>query len=75
MKSNNESTLSLDTIIAATQHGDCIAIEQIMQHYKDYVAVLASRKHYGGLGKTHTYVDEELSSRLENKLISAILDF
>ncbi|PWJ50479.1 helix-turn-helix domain-containing protein [Faecalicatena contorta] len=67
-------TLPGDTIIAATR-GDITAVNAVIQYYRKYIAVLATRKLYDDYGGTYLYVDEELCSRLENKLISKVLEF
>jgi hypothetical protein len=62
-------------IIIAASNGDIVAVNSVIKYYRKYIAVLATRKFYDDFGKTYLYIDEELRSRLENKLISKVLEF
>ena len=75
MEFKNISYLSLETIVAATKHGDYMAMSLVIQQYKDYIAALATRKLYDEYGDTYFCVDEELRSRLESKLFAKIREF
>lgn len=55
--------------------GDVEAINRILKHYEDYIAVLSTRKLYDEYGNLHYCVDETLRRRLETKLITKILKF
>ena len=57
----------------AAQTGDADAVEQVLRYYEGYINKLCTRTVYNESDCTHTCLDEYMKSRLENKLIRAIL--
>ncbi len=57
----------------AAQTGDAGAVEQVLRYYEGYINKLCTRAIYDESGCPHTCLDEYMKSRLENKLIRAIL--
>ena len=53
--------------------GDADAVEQVLRYYEDYINKLCTRTVYDESGCPHACLDEYMKSRLENKLIRAIL--
>ena len=56
----------------AAQAGDADAVEQVLRYYEGYINKLCTRTVYDENGCPHTCLDEDMKSRLENKLIRAI---
>lgn len=48
------------------------ALEEILRFYDDYINALATVKGEDAQGKTYRYIDEDLKSRIQLKLIKAI---
>ena len=61
------------SVIHAAQAGDAEAMEQILRYYGGYINKLCTRTVYDESGCPHACLDEYMKSRLENKLICAIL--
>ena len=61
------------TVIHAAKAGDREAIEQVLWYYRSYINKLCTRTVYDENGCPHACLDEYMKSRLENKLIRAIL--
>ena len=57
----------------AAQAGDSDAVEQVLRYYEGYINKLCTRTVYDESGCPHACLDEYMKSRLENKLIRAIL--
>ena len=57
----------------AAQAGDADAMEQVLRYYEGYINKLCTRTVYNESDCPHTCLDEYMKSRLENKLIRAIL--
>ena len=57
----------------AAQTGDADAVEQVLRYYEGYINKLCTRTVYNESDCPHTCLDEYMKSRLENKLIRAIL--
>lgn len=68
------SLLPLTVILAATR-GEEVAIEQVLQHYERYIITLASKELYDQYGNSYIFIDYELKTELQNKLIIGILKF
>ena len=49
------------------------AVEQVLRYYEGYINKLCTRTVYDESGCPHACLDEYMKSRLENKLIRAIL--
>jgi len=48
-------------------------VEQVLRYYEGYINKLCTRTVYDEIGCPHVCLDEYMKSRLENKLIRAIL--
>ncbi|CUX33375.1 helix-turn-helix domain-containing protein [Clostridium sp. C105KSO13] len=70
-----ESGLLPFHIIKAASEGDTLSINEVLDHYKGYIANLSTRRMYDEYGNVHYCVDETLRRRLETKLITKILKF
>ena len=57
----------------AARAGDAAAVAQVLRYYEGYINKLCTRTVYDENGCPHTCLDEYMKSRLENKLIRAIL--
>ena len=57
----------------AAQAGDADAVEQVLRYYEGYINKLCTRTVYDESGCPRACLDEHMKSRLENKLIRAIL--
>ena len=62
-------------VIVLAAGGDADAINAVLRHFGDYIAVLATKRLYDEDGNPYLCVDEGLRRRLETKLITAILSF
>jgi hypothetical protein len=75
----NEKTAKTNLIsypvIVLAAGGDIDAINAVLRHFGDYIAVLATKRLYDEDGNPYLCVDEGLRRRLETKLITAILTF
>ena len=60
-------------VIEAARAGDAGAVEQVLRYYEGYINKLCTRTVYNESGCPHACLDEYMKSRLENKLIRAIL--
>ena len=57
----------------AARAGDTDAVEQVLRCYEGYINELCTRTVCDESGCSHACLDEYMNSRLENKLIRAIL--
>ena len=62
-------------VIVLAAGGDVDAINAVLRHFGDYIAVLSAKRLYDEDGNAYLYIDEGLRRRLETKLITAILTF
>ena len=60
-------------VIEAARAGDAEAVERVLRYYESYINKLCTRTVYDENGCPHACLDEYMKSRLENKLIRAIL--
>ena len=60
-------------VIEAARAGDAGAVEQVLRYYEGYINKLCTRMVYDESGCPRACLDEYMKSRLENKLIRAIL--
>ena len=60
-------------VIEAARAGDAEAVERVLRYYEGYINKLCTRTVYDESGCPHACLDEYMKSRLENKLIRAIL--
>jgi hypothetical protein len=67
-KRKNEKLLPFEVIEAAT-NGDAIAMETVLRHFAGYICALSTRCHHDKYGNVYSYVDENVRSRIEAKLI------
>ena len=57
----------------AARAGSSEAVEQVLRYYEGYINKLYTRTVYDESDGPHARLDEYMKSRLENKLIRAIL--
>ena len=57
----------------AARTGDAGAVEQVLRYHEGYINKLFTRTVYDESGCPHACLNEYIKSRLENKLIRAIL--
>lgn len=62
-------------VIVAATDGNMEAINQIVKHYRGYIAKRSLRPMKDEYGNQHMIVDETLRGRLETRLITKILSF
>jgi hypothetical protein len=62
-------------VIVLAAGGDVDAINAVLRHFGDYIAVLATKRLFDENGNPYLCVDEGVRRRLETKLITAILAF
>jgi hypothetical protein len=74
-KTKTNSNLIPYPVIVLAAGGDVDAINAVLRHFGDYIAVLSTKRIYDEDGNPHLCVDEGLRRRLETKLITAILNF
>lgn len=74
MKNNENNLLPFHVISAATK-GDTDAIGIILNHYDRYITKLCTRQMIDENGNTHSYIDEEMRTRLKVRLIMRTLAF
>lgn len=60
-------------VIEAAREGDPEAINRILHYYDGYIDKLCTRTLYDKKGRPRRRVDEFMKSRLQNKLIYAIV--
>ena len=63
------------TVILAATNGEEVAIQRLLQHYEGYITTLASKELFDQYGNLYTFIDYELKTELQNKLIMGILKF
>jgi hypothetical protein len=73
IKTVEKSDLIPYPIIVSATHGDADSIKVVIKHFEGYIKELSTRHLYDDDGNCIIYVDEGLKSRLENKLICALL--
>ncbi|BDU80860.1 transcriptional regulator [Clostridium perfringens A] len=73
-KEYNNNLLPFE-IIAKSTKGDAESINQVLDHFSGYIAKMSVRKIYDDFGNIRYTVDEDISKRIENKLVSKILLF
>lgn len=62
-------------VILQAANGDVVAISQVQEHFRPYIAKKALRLMIDEVGKKQIVVDELLRGRLETRLITKILGF
>lgn len=60
-------------VIEAARLGDPEAVSRILQYYDGYIDQLCTRTLCDKKGRPHRCVDESMKSRLQNKLVYAIV--
>ena len=68
----NATDIPVNVITAATQ-GCPEAISYVLNHYKNYIRKLSTRILKDEYGNEYLFVDEEMVSRLQSKLILGII--
>jgi hypothetical protein len=71
---NTNQTLTFPVIQCATK-GDVIAINTVINYYRGYINKLSTKQLFDAEGNANICLDEELSRRLETKLITRMLSF
>ena len=66
-----ENELTYELICAAV-NGDREALDQILVYYDDYINTLATVKAKDAQGNEYQYVDGDLKTRIQMKLVDAI---
>jgi hypothetical protein len=74
-KSKRKRSLLPHAVILAAVRGEEPAIGQVLTYYEGYITRLASKELYDRHGNLYLYVDYELKTELQNKLIAGILKF
>ena len=72
---NNERNLLPFHVISAATKGDLEAIDIVLGHYDRYIAKLCTRKMIDDAGNAHSYIDEEMRTRLKIRIIIRTLAF
>lgn len=62
------------SVIEAVRVGDPLAVESVLRYYDGYMNKLCTRTLYDLDGSPHVRVDEYMKTRLQSKLIRAILN-
>ena len=60
-------------IIKAATRGDKYALVEILKTYRQYIRTLSTREFKDDFGNIFYYVDNDIISRLETKLICSII--
>jgi hypothetical protein len=68
------SLIPLKVILSAIQ-GEEAALKHVLNHYERYIMMLASKELYDRYGNIYIFVDYELKTELQNKLVAGILKF
>lgn len=66
-------TLIPYAVIVAAKNGDSEAMRQILRHYKPYIIRYSQRTLYDENGNQYQVVDEEISNRIQTKLMLQII--
>ena len=70
---NGKELLPL-SVMEAAHAGDAMAMERVLRYYEGYIDKLCTRTLYDLDGSPHVRVDEYMKTRLQSKLIRAILN-
>lgn len=62
-------------VICAAAKGSPDAISMVLNHYKSYIATLATKEYMDASGNVYTCPDRDMMLRLEAKLTAKILLF
>ena len=74
-QSNNQKYGRLtDDIIDVACAGDATAIDHVLRHYDRYINKLCTRNLYEKDGSSCVRVDEVMKSRLQAKLVNALVE-
>ncbi|HMM21533.1 MAG TPA: helix-turn-helix domain-containing protein [Selenomonadales bacterium] len=74
-KSNRKRSLLPHEVILAAVRGEEPALRQVLAYYERYITRLASKELFDRHGNLYFFVDYELKTELQNKLIAGILKF
>ena len=77
MKKNEKIKYPLQAfeVIADAIIGDVTAIQMLLKHYDQYINKLSLRKYYDEYGGEQYFLDNELKSCLQIKMIAKTLQF
>ncbi|MCC8162965.1 MAG: helix-turn-helix domain-containing protein [Lachnospiraceae bacterium] len=73
-KQQEDNLPSYHTICRASE-GDPEAIQELLNHYRNYILKLSTRRLWDEYGQPYYGVDETLKNRLEMKLITVAVKF
>lgn len=62
-------------VIKDASEGEVEALQKVLDHYKEYIRKLSTKIVYDENGEAYYYIDEELRTRLEIRLITMTLRF
>ena len=62
-------------IVKMASEGDISAINMVFQYYSGYIRKLSVRQYTDEFGLLKSFVDYELKSRMESKLLEKLLEF
>lgn len=62
------------SVISGAMNAEPEAIAHVLSHFKDYIRSLSTRNLTDDYGNTYSYVDEDMQTRLETKLIFSIIN-
>jgi len=61
------------SVILKAIEGDAEALATVLNYHKGFIRYLSSKKVWDEYGNEHFYVDSDIESRLEAKLIASIV--
>lgn len=62
------------SVIEGAKKGNSDALGYVLSHFRNYIQRLATREYEDGQGNKHSFVDEDIVSRLEAKLVLSIVN-
>ncbi|EAD7633109.1 MULTISPECIES: helix-turn-helix domain-containing protein [Listeria] len=71
---NKQEILPFPTIVLAN-HGDVMAMNQVLKHFEQYMMKLSQKTLFDEFGNPYVHVETEIKRVLETKLILAVLNF
>lgn len=71
----NEMNLLPEKVIMNAVNEDEEALREVVKHFKPYILELSKERYVNEVGNVHYYVNDEIKSLLEIKLMTAILKF
>lgn len=68
-----ESQLVPISVIEAAMCGDPLALATVLEHFEGYINAMSTRILHDDYGMSYRWVDDELKSRIESRLIESIV--